>query len=49
MITPEPYFTERLERVFGEGKVTAHDIQFENPLAGGYSYGAVYVARRFRE
>lgn len=41
---PEAYFTERLEKVFGKGNAIGHDIQFENPIAGGYSHGAVYVA-----
>ncbi len=40
---PEDEFTSRLEKVFG--KAVAHTIKFENPLTGGMSEGAVYVAQ----
>lgn len=41
---PDPLFTERLERVFRASE--SHTIRFENPLTGGTSLGAVYVAVR---
>ncbi len=40
---PEAFFTERLGRVFAGAQ--AHTIEFDNPITGGTSVGAVYVAR----
>lgn len=40
---PEAAFTARLKEVFTD--TTAHTIEFENPITGGTSLGAVYVAR----
>ena len=40
---PENSFTDHLGRVFESAK--AHTVEFDNPLAGGTSEGAVYVAR----
>ena len=40
---PEAFFTERLARIFAEAQ--AHTIEFDNPITGGTSVGAVYVAR----
>jgi len=39
---PDDAFTERLQTVFGNA--LGHTIEFENPIAGGYSHGAVYTA-----
>ncbi|WP_136081477.1 spermine/spermidine synthase domain-containing protein [Pontiella desulfatans] len=39
---PEDFFAERLGLVFAETK--AHTIEFNNPITGGTSVGAVYVA-----
>jgi spermidine synthase len=39
---PEQSFTARLETVFAEAE--AHTIEFDNPITGGTSIGAVYVA-----
>lgn len=39
---PEAFFTDRLRSTFAEA--TAHTIEFENPITGGTSVGAVYVA-----
>ncbi len=39
---PEANFTHRLNTVFSSAK--AHTITFENPVTGGTSNGAVYVA-----
>jgi spermidine synthase len=39
----DPEFTERLSRVFRAAE--GHTIEFENPLSGGISTGAVYIAR----
>jgi len=41
--SPEKYFTNHLKTVFS--CVESHHIQFENPITGGTSEGAVYVAR----
>ena len=41
--TPESFFTERLERIFAAAE--AHAITFDNPITGGTSTGAVYLAR----
>ena len=41
--TPEESFTHRLGHVFASAE--AHTIEFENPITGGTSKGAVYVAR----
>jgi spermidine synthase len=43
---PHDGFADRLARVFAE--VSSHRIEFPNPLAGGVSTGAVYVARQPR-
>ncbi len=40
---PEDDFTNRLDRVFQNAEV--HTIEFDNPLTGGSSEGAVYLAR----
>ncbi|MFT5122282.1 MAG: spermidine synthase [Kiritimatiellia bacterium] len=40
---PEAYFTEHLAKVFASAE--AHTITFDNPITGGQSVGAVYVAR----
>ncbi|MEN8254972.1 MAG: spermidine synthase [Verrucomicrobiota bacterium] len=40
---PEAFFAERLHRVFADAD--AHTIEFENPITGGTSLGAVYVAK----
>ncbi|VGO20592.1 spermine/spermidine synthase domain-containing protein [Pontiella sulfatireligans] len=40
---PEAFFTERLRLVFTEA--ASHTIEFANPITGGTSVGAVYVAR----
>lgn len=42
--SPEESFTTHLTKVFNQ--VESHHIQFENPLTGGISEGAVYVARK---
>ncbi|MDA3786929.1 MAG: spermidine synthase [Desulfobacula sp.] len=39
---PEDTFTNRLDRVFHSAE--AHTIEFDNPLTGGTSEGAVYLA-----
>ena len=39
---PEEEFTERLGHVFPHAE--AHTIEFQNPITGGVSTGAVYVA-----
>ncbi len=41
---PEDEFTDHLAKVFATA--TAHNIQFPNPLTGGHSHGAVYVAQK---
>jgi spermidine synthase len=40
---PEDSFTDRLGRVFASAE--SHTIEFDNPITGGSSIGAVYVAR----
>jgi spermidine synthase len=40
---PEGFFTDRLARVFASA--ASHTIEFENPITGGTSKGAVYVAQ----
>jgi len=40
---PEDYFTSHLDKVFAT--VESHTIKFDNPLTGGSSQGAVYVAQ----
>ncbi len=40
---PEPSFTDHLAKVFARAK--AHTVKFDNPVAGGSSEGAVYVAQ----
>ncbi len=40
---PEPSFIEHLHRIFGNAQ--GHTIEFDNPVAGGVSHGAVYVAK----
>lgn len=40
---PEAYFTEHLSKVFASAE--QHTIEFDNPITGGTSVGAVYVAR----
>lgn len=40
---PGAFFTERLASVFARAE--AHTIEFDNPITGGSSVGAVYVAR----
>ena len=42
--SPEEYFTNHLKSVFTG--VESRHIQFENPITGSTSEGAVYVARR---
>ncbi len=44
---PEDFFTDRLATVFPAAE--AHTIEFENPITGGTSVGAVYVARSTRK
>ncbi len=44
---PEDLFTDRLGNVFANAE--AHTIEFDNPITGGSSVGAVYVARRTRK
>ena len=44
---PEDFFTERLSHVFASAE--AHTIEFDNPITGGSSVGAVYVARSTRK
>jgi spermidine synthase len=39
----DPAFTDRLARVFRDAE--GHTIEFDNPFSGGYSTGAVYLAR----
>ena len=39
---PEAFFTERLKQVFVSAE--SHTIEFDNPITGGTSVGAVYVA-----
>ena len=41
---PEAFFTERLNTVFANAE--AHPIEFDNPITGGTSVGAVYVAQQ---
>lgn len=41
---PEGFFTDRLTSAFAGAE--AHTIEFENPITGGSSTGAVYVARK---
>lgn len=41
---PEKNFTEHLKKVFAD--VESHHIQFDNPITGGTSEGAVYSGRR---
>jgi spermidine synthase len=41
---PEDFFTERLSKIFA--KAEAHTIEFDNPITGSTSVGAVYVAIR---
>ena len=43
---PENFFTDRLATVFTSAE--AHTIEFDNPITGGSSVGAVYVARTSR-
>ena len=40
---PEDFFTERLRSVFP--KADGHTIEFDNPITGGTSVGAVYTAK----
>ena len=40
---PESFFTDRLAKVFASAE--SHIIEFDNPITGGTSTGAVYVAR----
>ena len=40
---PEAPFTQRLNRVFTSAE--SHTIEFDNPITGGSSIGAVYVAK----
>lgn len=42
--SPDKTFAEHLKRVFTD--VDSHHIQFDNPITGGTSEGAVYVGRR---
>lgn len=44
---PEDFFTDRLSNVFACAE--AHTIEFDNPITGGSSVGAVYVARSTRK
>lgn len=39
---PEDFFTERLGLIFNQAE--AHSIVFDNPITGGTSVGAVYIA-----
>ena len=39
---PEAYFTEHLNSIFAHAE--GHIIEFDNPITGGSSVGAVYVA-----
>ena len=39
---PEEAFTEKLDGLFASA--TGHRIEFDNPITGGSSVGAVYVA-----
>jgi spermidine synthase len=41
---PENDFADRLRQVFDD--VQAHTIEFDNPITGGTSVGAVYVAKK---
>jgi spermidine synthase len=41
---PESFFTDRLNQVFASA--ASHTIEFDNPITGGTSVGAVYVARK---
>jgi len=41
---PEDFFTERLNNIFSTTE--AHTIEFDNPITGGISVGAVYVAQQ---
>ncbi len=43
---PEKTFTEHLKRIFAN--VDSHHIQFDNPITGGISEGAVYAGRKKR-
>jgi hypothetical protein len=40
---PEATFTKHLGKVFAQSE--AHTIEFANPLLGGTSKGAVYIAQ----
>lgn len=40
---PEESFTDRLGKVFANAE--SHTVEFDNPITGGSSEGAVYVAR----
>jgi len=40
---PEAFFADHLHEVFADA--AAHTIEFDNPITGGTSLGAVYVAR----
>ena len=40
---PEDFFTERLGKIFAGAE--SHTIEFDNPITGGTSVGAVYVAQ----
>ena len=40
---PEDFFTERLRKIFAHAE--SHTIEFDNPITGGSSIGAVYVAQ----
>lgn len=40
---PEDFFTEQLQKVFASAE--GHTIEFANPITGGSSIGAVYVAK----
>ena len=44
---PEEFFTKRLGNIFASSE--AHTIEFDNPITGGTSIGAVYVARSTRK
>ena len=39
---PEDFFTDRLNQVFASAE--SHTIEFDNPITGKTSVGAVYVA-----
>lgn len=43
---PDASFADRLNKVFASA--AAHTIEFDNPITGGSSVGAVYVARTRR-